>query len=178
LIVVVEDTKTLIANRLGAGSTNVALSDAAVASAAKLVVGFEASIVNLVANVAGSTAESVGSILGSVSGLIVQSVSAILSRSTSTINSVLAALAMDTSAKDTPVSGNILFYVTCLYILFGTEVECLLISVLLWILSPIWVPLLIVTSILQAITGSGGLRTKQQSKSSDWLSCQMEVLSC
>jgi hypothetical protein len=174
----VENANTLIASCSGSSSTDVALSDAAVASAAKLIVGFEASVVNLVASVAGTPTKSVGSILGSVLGLMVQSVNAILSRSTSTFNSVLAALEMDTSAKDTPVSGDILFYVTCLYILFGTEVDCLIISVLLWILSPIWVPLLIVTSILQAITGSGGLRTKKQSKSSDWLSCQMEAFSC
>jgi hypothetical protein len=174
----VDDANTLITTSSSSGSTNVALSDATVASAAQLVVGVEASVINLVAIVAGTPTKSVGSILRSVSGLIVQSVSAILSRSTSTFNSVLAALEMDTSAKDTPVSGDILYYVTCLYILFGTEVECLLISVLLWILSPIWVPLLIVTSILQAITGSGGLRTTTTSKAKDWLSCQMGEFSC
>jgi hypothetical protein len=82
-----------------------------------LVVGFEASIVKLVATVAGTSIKSIGSILGSALGLITQSVNAILSRSTSSFNSALAALEMDTSTNDTPVSSNIVFRVTCLYIL-------------------------------------------------------------
>jgi hypothetical protein len=127
------------ATRASLGSTNVALSDAAVA--ATLVVGMEASVANFVATVAGTTITSVGSIFGSVLGLIVQSVKAILSQSAVTFISVLVALKIDTGPKDTPVSSDTLVFWYCREI-EGSLGSCLLLSSLLWIFSPILVPVL------------------------------------
>jgi hypothetical protein len=187
----VENANTLIATSSGSGSTDVALSDATVASATQLVVRVEASVINLVAIVAGTPTKSVGSILGSVLGLIVPSVNAILTRSSMTIDSTFVALNKDN--KEISVSGDT-FYNICVEVKkFCVDFdcfpptaedlrECRRFAILAWILSPIWAPVAVVVIILYLLASIvqqiGGLRTTTTSKANDWLSCKVEEFGC
>jgi hypothetical protein len=158
----------------------VALSQRAVASAAKLVVGVEMSVLNLVTTVATSITKSIGSVLGSVLGLFVQSVTAILGQSIMAIDSTFVASKRIPKRRLFPVIPSMCFCMISSVPIGGDPTAegrrgCLLFAILTYVLIPIWVPLVIVIAILQASRQFAKLTV---SKPSDWLRCQMETFSC